>query len=568
MELNFLDLYTSLVRANSLLPNPSSEISNKIEGFKTTVTNPPENPEHYVGEYYVGISEAICEIADKIQDYVDDLKRLSSDSSHLRGITKHSKINIMLLGETSAGKTTFLERIYGENCGATGPNPITAFAVIHKTTNQAKSYLQVSFNEKFVFDDDKTAELFKDFLKRYNFYEQFEINKNEFAITGDVFPPVQGRNKIMDFVKEANTYPKVFDEIVWYHKESRYQLNFTKFADFIDMPGSGGMAEHSENIDFSINRYGKDVDVVLYLIKPDGGVPSSYNLLKTLKTQLDAISSDPMLYFVYQRKNNDDFAGKVGSLKEFINKDETSDAIDPFNSEEREYFSDALVLDSRGPKDDRIMVNIALSSLLRDFFIRKGRNFYDSLYAVNTPKEFEILDAGDSNEPGINSHLFKFLKDTLEETAKESIGGKMPEISKIKDNFKQKFCIDGDFTKPSFNDDLKSTIVGLKNEINISVDSLFDYLATSSGFLGSKTRFLDTTKFGMDFYNTYKTETSWKSLMYNIQVLHWLRLSYNGNQLKDLYAKNVADSIMRTFREYLDRMESITNEIPVEAGLK
>lgn len=563
MELNYLDLYTSLVKANSLLPNPSSEIESKIEGFKTTVKNTPENPEFYVGEYYDGIAYGIYELAEKIQTYVDDLKQLSSKSSGLRGISKGEKMNVMLLGETSAGKTTFLERIYGENCGDTGPNPITAFAVTHKITDAAKSYLQMKFNQTFELNGDKSADDFKLFLKKYDFYRQFVIDKTKFNTNGEEFQ-LSEKDRFLNFINEANLYPNAFEEIVWHHKSSTRQIEFTKFANFIDMPGSGGMDEHTDNIQISMAKYAKNIDVVLYLIKSDQGVPSAYNFLKILKEQLDTNGAKPDFFFVYQIDNQDSFEDKLTTLRTFVNKDETTDAIEPFNAEEKAFYSNALVLDARGKKKEQKKANIALATVLQKFFIRRGTEFYDSLNLVNKPKEFDILEIGSDNPQKINGHLYDFLEDV----ANNCKGGNLPKIDDVKTRFKDRFCLKDKFDIPIFNDDLNATLFKIKTEINASIDSLFEFLATDSGgFLSSKPRYFDPTKYGIEFYEKYKAQSNWKSLMYNIQVLHWLRLSYNGNMLKDLYARTAQDSIQRTLLEYGVKLDNIKNEIPVVGKL-
>ena len=520
--MNYLDLYTSLVKVNSLLPVSSHEIEDKIEGFKAALTTEPDNPEYYTGEYFEALATSIYNLTDKIQDYVDDLAKLSSNSKLVRGITKATSINVMLLGETSAGKTSFLERIFGENCGDTGPNPITAFAVTHKTTT-IKSYLEVKFNPEFVIDGSDRAEEFKSFLRKYGFYNQFVINKATFNTNGEEFQ-LDNKDKFLNFINESNSYPQAFDEIVWHHKESQKQVKFTRYANFIDMPGSGGQDEHTENIETAIAKYGKDVDIVLYLIKSDQGVPSNYNFLKVLKKQLEQNGTDPFIYFVYQIDNRDEFSAKVNALREFVAKDTTTDAINPFNNDERKFYRKAIILDARGKRKEQKKTNIALASVLRHFTIVRAEKFYKSLNVANTPDEFNILEVGKYKKQIINAHLFDFM----EETAAKCKGGNLPKIKEVKKHFKQKFCIDNDhFNLPIFNDDLKITLNNLKNNIDENVKELFDYVST--GWLDGKK--FDPTKYGQDFYDKYKKEPGWNALIYNIQAFHWLRLTYNENSL-------------------------------------
>ena len=483
MEINYLNLYTSLVRIKGLLPQVDVEddLDRKISVFRNAIYNKPDNPNDYLNDYYDGVSKGIYVLSKRIQSLVDDLKRLSSSNECFRGISNSELLNVMLLGETSAGKTTFLERIYGEDCGDTGPTPITAFTVVHDVT-KAKSRLEVQFNDKFEISDAE-KENFKNFMKKYGFYDDFVINRNVFSPKAEF--AISDKSQFINFIREANAYPTAFSEIKWHHKESSKQIGFTGFARFYDMPGTGGCEEHTVNVDKSLEKYGKEIDVVLYLIKPDQGVPSSYEVLKSLKHQFDVCKINPKFCFVYQIQNEDEFQCKVGHLKEYVLKDSETDALNPFNPEERNYFLKAFVVDARGNKKQRSKADVALASILQKYMCDKALSFWESLDNGSAPKEFEILDTGQENCDDVNSHLSSFFTGIIDKIQRNNTNLL---INEVKADFKHEFMLPGKKTDFSYlkRNDLKNTFICLLDEINHGIDSILDFLSKNKGGIFNK----------------------------------------------------------------------------------
>lgn len=570
--MKYLDLYTSLVEANALLPRPQEEISDAVSFMRTTLNSEPSNPDEYEARYYKGLSSAIYSLVDAMQDRVAELDKISSHQGRTLGITNASKARVFLLGETSAGKTTFLQRMFGEPCGKTGPTPITAFTVIHKTTER-KSYLEVSFRNSFRVGNQEKEDFVR-FLKRYQFFDGFEIEGGEFS-TQEEFS-MEDKDEFINFIYEANRYPFAFDEITWHHKRSNRQIGFLDYADIYDMPGSGGQAEHTANLESALCRYGDRIDIVLYLIKPDQGIPSSYEVLKALRRRFISLPSRPQLYFVYQIRNQSGFSELEANLRKFITKDESTDAIEPFDPVEQEYFLNTHVLDARGDKDDRVRADIALATVLQNFYVAKANEYLDSVFISKVPKVYEVMTAGRPTSRGINSLLDEFLDGW---SLRHGEDGKLPSIREMKEDFMYRFGLMEHFDFSRLSDDLRTTLERTHAMILSNLDDLFSYLKMSpktldwimgsiqkSDYVHGNEKF-DKTKYEEAFLEQYRQKDNWQRLVYDIQAFHWLRLNYTGDTIKDIYAKVSAEPVKAYLKEYTERLAMIRNRIPLMSPL-
>lgn len=549
--MNTIELYTQLIKANALAyDSPIDE--HIINNFFRLASSKSETETSDLELFYDGIASAIYNIAEKLRGNIDQLKRLSDSPVH--GISRSEKANIMLLGETSAGKTSFLERIYGEDCGKTGAIPITAFPVVHKIT-EAPSSLQVKFYSQFSIDPKQKVD-FDKLLDKYDFREGFEIQDTNYKTINEDYK-LESRDEFINFIREANSFPSCFEEIVWSHKKSYKQIGATEFANFIDMPGTGGQDEHTKNIKSYFYKKGENVDIILYLIKSDQGIPSSYRYMKDLKDEIEKAKVDAKIYFVYQIDNNDSFDEKTTALKKFINVDGV-DAIDGFSESDILFYTNAIIVDSRGKQKDRKKANIALASVVKDFFVERCLAFHNSLKAVNKPKEDSLLRAPKPNDRKINGLLYNFL----EHVATSCHSGNLPGIEEVKKRFKWSFFLDTDIENENFDKDLKCTLNAFLWHINGGIDSLFDFLSTDSPWYDWKevTRTFDPTKYNMKFYDTYYNDTNyedWQKLIYYIQAYHWLRLTYNDNSFEKIYAQKIADPLKGVLYDNIKRLESI-----------
>ncbi|MBO7461873.1 MAG: dynamin family protein [Bacteroidales bacterium] len=557
MGTTILDLYSDLVRVQGLLPKTDDKLNEAVETLKLSIGG--EVTEHLRKEYFKGLSTGIYELSDKIRSIVDDVKQFCDNKKATNGISLSSKIKVMLLGETSAGKTTFLQRIFGETCGQTGPDPITAFAVIHTSENLERPRLDIKFKKEFTIKE-KDVEKFDKFLKSKEFQYKFDPTtiKPTYKRMEDNFS-VEDSSTFPAFIKEANNYPEAFEEIVWHHKQSSGQSKFTDFADFYDMPGSGGADEHSDNLRDAVAKY--DADIVLYLLKSDQGMSSDYNYLRELQNQIADKSAK--LYFVFQKSNNDAFEDKVIALRDFFEKDENSDAINPLNKIEKMFFNNVQVIDARGDKNDKVAPNIALATILQDFYVLRAENLYNTLaMEKNNPDELNILKA-DHGKNGVNGHLRKFL----EEINRRCNGEEgLPLYSNIESQFKARFCL-GDDIEDCYTGDLKVTLKTMNNQLHELVKEVLD--TCCEGVLEKNKKF-SPTKYVEKFTDVYLSDSEYQMLIYLIQAYHFLRLTYkdkNRNELEETYAKKAVNPILNRLSEYINRLKSVENSISVVRNL-
>ena len=322
------------------------------------------------------------------------------------------------------------------------------------------------------------------------------------------------------------------------------------------MPGSGGADEHTDNLKIAIEKY--DADIVLYLIKSDQGTSSDYSYLKDLQKQIEGRK----FYFVYQKPNNDLFEDKVATLKEFINKDENSDALNPFNEHERLFFQNTQVVDVRGPQTDKVIPNIALAVILQNYYLCKAQYFFDALnMQKNEPKEFQILKAK-LGEDGVNGHLRNFLEEVNSNC--NGING-LPTYANIKKKFEERFCLNG--IDNNYDGDLRTTLISFYDRITNMLSKVLDSCCKGGGIGGimGETTF-SPTKYVQDFKKSYTSDINYQQLIYLIQSYHFLRLTYKG-ELEEIYAKKAINPILKNLSEYINRLKSIENRISVIRNL-
>ena len=102
--MNTIELYSQLIKANALAyDSPIAE--HIIKNFFRLASSNSETETSDLELFYDGIASAIYNIADKLRGNIDQLKGQSASPAH--GLSRSEKTSIMLLGETSAGKTSF-----------------------------------------------------------------------------------------------------------------------------------------------------------------------------------------------------------------------------------------------------------------------------------------------------------------------------------------------------------------------------------------------------------------------------------------------------------------------------
>lgn len=176
------------------------------------------------------------------------------------------------------------------------------------------------------------------------------------------------------------------------------------------------------------------------------------------------------------------------------------------------------------------------------------------------------MDTGQENCDGVNSHLGSFFTGIIDKVQRNNTNLL---ISEVKADFKREFKLPEKKADFSYlkRDDLGRTLKCLLDEINRSIDSILDFLSKNKGGIFNKEKdSFDMTKYIEEFPSEYSEKEEWQSLVYKIQVFHWLKLTYNNDSLKDVYSKTSAESVRFTLNDYIRRLRMLKNEVSVIAG--
>jgi len=256
-----------------------------------------------------GIYERINILKDDIDLFEDEiLSKLldKSSAAKMPSVSFHGlrskgqdRINVFLVGEFSAGKTTFIGRLIDDFSGHISGARSTACLVVHE--NATEPGLAITYKKISVKDQENLVS----FLKRYDLYRDF-TDKNESldpkveSRTIDVVTNNWTTNNILSFLKEANAFPGIFKQIVWSHKKpKKKKYAFLEYINLYDMPGFGGDINHDQVIEDIFNE--NKPDIVLYLIDTDRGIPSDEEVPALSKLLKSVMQHKPIFCWVFQK---------------------------------------------------------------------------------------------------------------------------------------------------------------------------------------------------------------------------------------------------------------------------
>ena len=230
--------------------------------------------------------------------------KIAKDSSSKirRGLSGESgnRVRVALLGATPAGKTTFIRRLLSDSPGKISSKPETACLVIHSFSRVENIVLK--FKEGVIdFGDGDKSSKFHKFVQEFGFSDCFH------GVTDTSWQPLEKevtkeftREKIINFLAEANEYDKVFKSIKWNHKRGRGEYCLSDLIEIYDLPGFGGKDAHDETA-LEVLR-SEDFDILIYLIETSRGIPAE-DEAKHLMAIRDFLKSHPSIkmYWAYQK---------------------------------------------------------------------------------------------------------------------------------------------------------------------------------------------------------------------------------------------------------------------------
>ncbi len=242
----------------------------------------------------------ILKTCTKIKNKIDLLERIkktvgSEIICDYKGLRLGEKIKVFLIGEFSAGKTTYIERFLEKLVGTTSPFPETATLIEHEGGDS--ELFTIFFNKEY--DAKQKSKEFAKLLENYKL-------KNRFRQYGTLWQPTVkeitvdwDQPKCNGFIKASNNFNGFIKRIKWTHSD----INILDYASFYDLPGIHGVEGHDDFIRESINYV--DPDILICLIATSEGTPSGdtikyiYNLMQEIYT--DKKRKKPIFFWCYQK---------------------------------------------------------------------------------------------------------------------------------------------------------------------------------------------------------------------------------------------------------------------------
>jgi len=552
----------------------SKSVFEKVSGF---VKKMAENIDPLIA---TGIYERVNILKDSIDAFeAQIMSKLDSGKTmadHSHGLLNKDRIKVFLVGEFSAGKTTFARRLLGGSSGHIAGNPTTGCLVIHK--QKSTPSLLVAFNKEFSISD---SEKFERFLNSYNLRKFFSNVNNVFTPNANVklFDNNDfSSDKILEFLKDANDFPEAFTSIVWNHKkpsQAKYD-SFLDFADLYDMPGIGGEERHDEVIKKIFNEH--KPDVVLYLIDTAAGCPSE-DELKALPGFLQSITRcepAPLFYWVYQKPTeyaslniaNLDEQGPVydeNFLKD--NKKKMEDWVDNikinhsglFNEKLINYLAETAVLDARGLKDDTETAQNAASIVLQHYFCRNAMKYCENagtlLLSESNAAQLEVMNYRQDTPGHFNSTENSFIQNKIIDAIKISSSLSVEGARII---FQKALCIDVSYDIHNFPFDLRNVLLEMKNDIDNIIDQMVKALRMPAKGIGvifnAKSDIISVDAINNNFWANYEKNAAWQGLLYKTQSYHWLISHYKG-LVAPQYVNKIGFALLNNIKKGIKHLE-------------
>jgi hypothetical protein len=514
--------------------------------------------------------------------YIIDPSNQEVTGGSFNGLRNKERLNVFLVGQFSAGKTTFSKRLISDLSGPVSGAPATACLVVHRQASI--SSLAITFNDII---DIQDSEKFEKLLNSYGLRKNFDYNQGKWnpIDKGKVFDD-WGSDKILNFLKETEGFPAVFRKIVWNHKKSgknKSKSTFLDFVDLFDMPGIGGENRHIPVIE-SVFKENKP-DVILYLIDTDSGAPSDEEseMLRTLLQYITKHNPQPLFYWVYQKPSNyspidiksiDEDSDNIldtGFLKDKRQNLESyiaelakgNEKLDRFTNEHISYLSKTYILDARGHDSDTEIAQNAVSLVLQNYFCMCGKNYVKTINEIlggdNKIPQYDIMvfnpGSYSSDNPFINEQIISKIRASSSDLS----------VSNVKSIFQSAFGIEQANDLSDYPFDLKTTLEMWKSSINSLIDEMIVSITLPQIFVKEKT--VSINIINDKFWNKYNKNAQWQSLLFSVQAYHWLRASYSG-YIAPQYINKIGTAILNNIEKDIKRLEQIKILLPIVENLE
>ena len=534
------------------------------------------------------LSTPIYESCKRLKDDIDlfesqilyqlnpDYEKSASDFHGLRG---RDRLNVFLVGEFSAGKTTFVQRLISDLSGPISGAPATACLVIHKQASSRS--LIVKFNNSIVVKD-KDLERFERFLNFFDLRKRFNLDQGTWIPSEkELVFDNWGSDKILNFLDEGNRFPEMFNQITWNHKKSKAnnKITFLDFVDLYDMPGIGGNEEKHNAVIEGVFQEQRP-DIILYLIDTARGTPSDdeKKALKELLSYITKYETLPLFYWVYQKPSGSyspldmksiDSEGNIldksflkekkESIEDFIKElNNSNDNGIPFGKKYREYLRKTIILYARGLTTDTEMSQNAVSLALRDYFNIYGKNYVVSIKKILSDNskipQFHIMSFYPNSAYTSNNPFIEEILNLIRRTSDLS-------ISNVRKIIFDSFRIDNDEDLSKYPYDLQQTLKDWRKTTQSIIEEILAEIRVPKK-LFDKSEIIGIDNINNKFWKKYNANYKWQTLLFTVQAYYWIKASYD-KKIALQYISNIGNAILGNIEKDINRLSKINESLPI-----
>ena len=316
-------------------------------------------------------AKKLCDIYKDLQEKVKRFeKKINKQDScvNLRNGLNGRRIKIGLWGHYSSGKTTLLERIFGEYAGSISSVPETACLAVHRL--DSIDGISITFRPEFSIEEDK-QEAFQKFLDE-NKLEKYVQQTSPEHWKSNQQEEVSPNYKILDirrFLDNVNKYMNAIEKIYYYHKRKDNDTNVLDFLEIYDLPGFGGKDEHEEIINGIIRT--ETFDAIIFLIDPSQGIPKDSDItkLQELGNLIEEKNKNLLFFWAYEKPiESVNLNEKLNEIRRSVNGKLT-----------QKFYQTARLLNITGKKEDNeIPQNVFACEVLPFYFFNAGTLYLKS----------------------------------------------------------------------------------------------------------------------------------------------------------------------------------------------
>lgn len=299
-------------------------------------------------------------------DLIKDNLKIANITFKSKDLFEDNPINVALISEYSAGKTTFIQRLFrGAPSGPIDPTPTTWVAIKHSYGNS--SLFTIHFKDNIRFVNEQQDSIFRKFLEKFHLDKGFHQSVTSWSvIDSNIFTKTDkfGTTKILEFLKEAEPFSNAIVSIDWVHSTKSSEVDtLLSNVNIYDLPGLNGEIKHNEKI-MNFLKTTSNINAYIIVIESDQGIPN----MEFSKILLSKIFSDfwrPSManipiFWMYQKYSDINFEeNRKEKIWDALKKSNETVAATLVHLKENSF-----VVDARGDQYDDLVAHMAMTKII------------------------------------------------------------------------------------------------------------------------------------------------------------------------------------------------------------